>query len=44
MPDRLYFTGSDEANRLIATDPMALLIGFALDQHCCVPKRIPSES
>ena len=33
MPDRLYFTGSDEANALIASDPMALLIGFALDQQ-----------
>ena len=33
MPDRLHFTDSDEANALIATDPMALLIGFALDQH-----------
>ena len=33
MPDRLYFTDSDEANELIATDPMALLIGFALDQQ-----------
>ena len=32
-PERLYFTDSDEANELIATDPMALLIGFALDQH-----------
>ena len=29
----LHFTDSDEANRLIAEDPMALLIGFALDQH-----------
>ena len=29
MPDRLYFTDSDESNALIATDPMALLIGFA---------------
>jgi uncharacterized HhH-GPD family protein len=38
MPDRLYFTGSDEANRLIATDPMALLIGFALDQQVTVQK------
>ena len=33
MPDRLYFTDSDEANELIAKDPMALLVGFALDQH-----------
>jgi uncharacterized HhH-GPD family protein len=36
MPDRLYFTDSDEANELIATDPMALLIGFALDQQVTV--------
>ncbi len=32
-PDRLYFTGNDEADALIAQDPMALLIGFALDQQ-----------
>ena len=38
MPDRLHFTDSDEANALIATDPMALLIGFALDQQVPVPK------
>ena len=38
MPDRLYFTDSDEANRLIAEDPMALLIGFALDQQVTVEK------
>jgi uncharacterized HhH-GPD family protein len=36
LPDRLYFTDSDEANALIATDPMALLIGFALDQQITV--------
>jgi uncharacterized HhH-GPD family protein len=36
VPDRLDFTDSDEANRLIATDPMALLIGFALDQQVTV--------
>jgi uncharacterized HhH-GPD family protein len=36
VPDRLYFTDSDEANKLIATDPMALLIGFALDQQITV--------
>ena len=36
MPDRLYFTDSDEANELIATDPMALLVGFALDQQITV--------
>ncbi len=38
MPDRLYFTDSEEANELIATDPMALLIGFALDQQVSVQK------
>ena len=36
MPDRLYFTDSDEANALIASDPMALLVGFALDQQITV--------
>ena len=38
VPERLYFTDSDEANTLIATDPMALLIGFALDQQVTVQK------
>jgi uncharacterized HhH-GPD family protein len=38
MPDRLYFTDSDEANALLAADPMALLIGFALDQQVTVQK------
>jgi len=38
MPDRLYFTDSDEANELIASDPMALLVGFALDQQVSVQK------
>ena len=38
MPDRLHFTESDEANELIATDPMALLVGFALDQQVTVQK------
>ena len=36
--DRLYFTDSDEANALLASDPMALLIGFALDQQVPVQK------
>jgi uncharacterized HhH-GPD family protein len=35
-PDRLYFTENDEANALIATDPFALLVGFALDQQITV--------
>ena len=38
MPDRLYFTDSDEANALIASDPFALLVGFALDQQVTVLK------
>ncbi len=38
MPDRLHFTPSDEANVLIASDPMALLVGFALDQQVTVQK------
>jgi uncharacterized HhH-GPD family protein len=37
VPEALYFTGNDEADRLLATDPMALLIGFALDQQVTVP-------
>lgn len=35
--DVLHFTGNDEADRLIATDPLALLIGFVLDQQVTVP-------
>ena len=38
MPDRLHFTESDEANELIASDPMALLVGFVLDQQVSVQK------
>ncbi len=38
MPERLHFTDSDEANELIASDPMALLIGFVLDQQVSVQK------
>ena len=37
-PDRLYFTEDDEANALLARDPMALLIGFLLDQQVSVLK------
>jgi len=32
-PDRLHFTGNDEADALIAQEPFALLVGFALDQQ-----------
>jgi uncharacterized HhH-GPD family protein len=38
VTDRLYFTESDEANALIASDPMALLVGFVLDQQVTVQK------
>jgi uncharacterized HhH-GPD family protein len=38
VPERLYFTDSDEANALLASNPMALLIGFVLDQQVPVPK------
>jgi uncharacterized HhH-GPD family protein len=37
VPEALYLTDSDEANRLIAAEPLALLIGFALDQQVTVP-------
>lgn len=37
-PERLHFTDSDAANALIARDPMALLVGFALDQQVSVQK------
>jgi uncharacterized HhH-GPD family protein len=33
VPQRLYFTGDPGADHLLATDPMALLIGFELDQQ-----------
>jgi uncharacterized HhH-GPD family protein len=36
--DRLHFTGDDEADRLLVSDPLALLIGFALDQQVTVQK------
>jgi uncharacterized HhH-GPD family protein len=35
-PERLHFTDDDEANRLLAEDPFALLVGFALDQQITV--------
>jgi uncharacterized HhH-GPD family protein len=37
-PDHLPFTGNPDADALIATDPLALLIGFALDQQVTVQK------
>ncbi|MEX2211207.1 MAG: HhH-GPD-type base excision DNA repair protein [Gaiellaceae bacterium] len=38
MPEALYFTDDAEANELLARDPFALLIGFALDQQVPVQK------
>ena len=47
MPDRIHFTGSDEADELLAREPLALLIGFALDQQVPVQtallRRIKNE-
>jgi uncharacterized HhH-GPD family protein len=37
-PERLHFTGDDESDRMLATDPLALLVGFALDQQVSVQK------
>jgi uncharacterized HhH-GPD family protein len=37
-PDRLPFTGDDEADRLLAEEPLALLVGFVLDQQVSVQK------
>jgi uncharacterized HhH-GPD family protein len=37
-PERLFFTDSAEANELIASDPLALLVGFVLDQQVTVQK------
>src|SRR5215207_7532256 len=36
-PERLHYTGVDEADELVARDPFALLMGFALDQQVPVP-------
>jgi uncharacterized HhH-GPD family protein len=36
--DRLPFTGDDEADRFLVAEPLALLIGFALDQQVTVQK------
>ena len=37
-PDRLHFTGDDEADALLAEEPLALLIGFELDQQVPLQK------
>ena len=36
MPEALWFTDDEEACRLLADDPFALLVGFALDQQVTV--------
>jgi uncharacterized HhH-GPD family protein len=36
MPDALWFTEDEAACRLLADDPFALLVGFALDQQVTV--------
>jgi uncharacterized HhH-GPD family protein len=41
-PERLHFTGIDEADELIARDPYALLIGFVLDQQVPLQKAFSS--
>lgn len=37
-PDSLPFTGDTEADTLLATEPVALLIGFVLDQQVSLQK------
>jgi uncharacterized HhH-GPD family protein len=37
-PDRLPYTGDPDADRLLVAEPLALLIGFALDQQVTVQK------
>src|SRR5476651_783198 len=38
MPKALYFTDDPEACKLLAEDPFALLVGFAIDQQVPVQK------
>ena len=40
--ERLYFTNSDEANEHLARDPLALMLGFVLDQQVTVQKAFSS--
>jgi uncharacterized HhH-GPD family protein len=35
---RLHFTGDEEADRFLAEEPLALLVGFVLDQQVTVQK------
>ena len=38
VPAALHFTDDPEACKLLAADPFALLVGFAIDQQVTVPK------
>ncbi len=38
MPEALWFTDDEQACRLLAVDPFALLMGFAIDQQVSVQK------
>jgi uncharacterized HhH-GPD family protein len=38
MTDRLYFTEDEQSQAMIAQDPLALLVGFVLDQQVTVQK------
>ena len=42
MPDALYFTDDPEANAFLAREPLALTIGFVLDQQVTVQKAFSS--
>jgi uncharacterized HhH-GPD family protein len=37
-PTHLYFTGDEESDRFLAEEPLALLVGFVLDQQVTVQK------
>ena len=41
-PARLHYTGDPEADSLLASEPLALLIGFVLDQQVTVQKAFSS--
>ncbi|HEY7196535.1 MAG TPA: HhH-GPD-type base excision DNA repair protein [Gaiellaceae bacterium] len=41
-PDRLHFTERDDADEFLAREPLALLIGFVLDQQVPVQKAFSS--
>ena len=38
MPDALWFTDDPKACKLLAEEPFALLVGFAIDQQVTVQK------